>query len=318
MADVTGAVADLNGAMHFEGVSTTDPVSAGVTIDGKADYVAAAGDVVIYVDEHKTPIEYVYDGAKWHQLGNESIAQKAIENLNVDDIAIGADSTLTVIGESNGLVHATATKIQIAKTQVTDLEKDLKALADEDDHLEDLIGGNADAIAVINGEDAGSSMRTVAASEANKAVQSLNNENAAEAGKYISAVKQENGIVTATYADLPTIPALELAEGTATTPTAESVAVIADIDVEGHKITDTRVNVATTAGVAAAIARLDADKDVSTAKHVMSGITQVDGVITSIDEVQLADIAFSGNVKDLTQDDNTYVIFHCGSSSVNI
>jgi hypothetical protein len=317
MSDVTAAVADLNGAMHFEGVSTTDPVSVGVSIAEKPDYVAAAGDVVIFMNEG-TPVEYVYDGAKWHQLGNESIAQKAIEALDVEDIAVGADSTLSVIGETDGAIHATPVKIQIAKSQVTDLEKDLKALADEDARLEGLIGDNAAAIAVINDKDTGKSMREVAASEATKAVQSLNKENAAQEGKYISAVSQANGIVTATYADLPTIPALELVEGTATTPEAESVAVVADIDVDGHKITDTRVNVATAAGVAAAIARLDANKDVSTAKHVMSGITQVDGVITSIDEVQLADIAFSGDVKDLKQEANSYVVFNCGSSSVNI
>lgn len=318
MSDVTAAVADLNGAMHFEGVSTTDPVNAGVSIAEKPDYVAAAGDVVIFVNANNTPVEYVYDGAKWHQLGNESIAQKAIENLDVADITVGADSTLSVIGETDGLVHATAVKIQIAESQVTDLEKDLKALADEDDRLEGLIGDNAAAIATIQGEDKAKSMRAVATEEAVKAIQTLDKENAAQAGKYISAISQVDGVVTASYADLPVIPALELTEGTATTPEAESVAVIADIDVDGHTISDTRVNVVTAAGVAAAIARLDADKDVSSAKHVMTGVTQVDGVITSIDEVQLADIAFSGDVKDLKQEANSYVVFNCGSSSVNI
>ena len=72
------------------------------------------------------------------------------------------------------------------------------------------------------------------------------------------------------------------------------------------------------AGVAAAIADLDNDKDVSSAKHVMTGVTQVDGAITSIDEVELADIAFSGNIKDLKETANTYVVFNCGSSSVNV
>ena len=78
------------------------------------------------------------------------------------------------------------------------------------------------------------------------------------------------------------------------------------------------MKVATSAGIAAAIAALDADKNTSSAKHVMIGVTQVDGVISSIDEVALADIAFSGNVKDLKQDTNSYVVFNCGSSSVNV
>lgn len=161
-------------------------------------------------------------------------------------------------------------------------------------------------------------MRAVATEESNKAVQALNKENAAQEGKYISAISEANGIVTATYADLPVIPALSHTDSTATTPTAEHVSVVADISVDGHTITDTRVNVATTAGVAAAIAKLDADLNVSDAKKVMTGVTEVDGVLTSIDEVALADIAFSGNVKDLKQDTNSYVVFNCGSSSVNV
>lgn len=321
MADVTGSVADLNGAMHFEGVSTTDPVNVGVTITGKPDYVAAAGDVVIFVNANGTPVEYVYDGTTWHQLGNESIAQQAIENLDVADITVGADSTLSVVGETDGLIHATPVKIQIAEGQVTGLTNRLNALdaaVGTEGELAKGIAANAEAIKTINGEDTGKSMRTVAGEEATKAIQSLDKENAAQAGKYISAISQVDGVVTASYADLPVVPSLELTEGTATTPVAEEVAVVADIDVEGHKITDTRVKVATTAGVAAAIAKLDADKDVSSAKHVMTGVTQVDGVITSIDEVQLADVAFSGNIKDLKEDENTYVVFNCGSSSVNV
>lgn len=66
------------------------------------------------------------------------------------------------------------------------------------------------------------------------------------------------------------------------------------------------------------LAKLDADKDVSTAKHVVTGVTQVDGLITSIDETQLADVAFSSNIADLKEDADTYIVFNCGSSSVNI
>lgn len=68
----------------------------------------------------------------------------------------------------------------------------------------------------------------------------------------------------------------------------------------------------------AAIAKLEADKNVSSAKHVVTGVTQVDGVIASIDEVKLADVAFSGSIDNLKETENTYVVFNCGSSSVNI
>lgn len=62
---VDTAVADLNGAMHFEGVVTGDSFDAAIQASGKT---FVAGDVVLYgVDE------YVYDGSEWHTLGNESI-----------------------------------------------------------------------------------------------------------------------------------------------------------------------------------------------------------------------------------------------------
>jgi hypothetical protein len=305
MSDVTAAVADLNGAMHFEGVYEELPT---VNHEGAA---FVAGDVIIV---GKT--EYVYSNGAFVELGDEGAIAAALSALTLSETG-AADKTLK-ISQDNGKVSATEIAIQIAKSQVTDLEKDLKALADEDDRLEGLIGDNADAIAAINGDDTGKSMRAVATEEAVKAVQALDKENAAQDGKYISAISQVDGVVTATYADLPVIPALSHTDSTATTPTAEHVAVVADISVDGHTITDTRVNVATTAGVAAAIAKLDADLNVSDAKKVMTGVTEVDGVLTGIDEVALADIAFSGNVKDLKQDTNSYVVFNCGSSSVNV
>lgn len=70
---VTEAVADLNGAMHFIGVSTTDPLSEnGPTIADVTSF--KAGDVVLFGYD-----EYVYDGTKWVTLGNESIYAKAAE-----------------------------------------------------------------------------------------------------------------------------------------------------------------------------------------------------------------------------------------------
>lgn len=326
MADVTTAVADLNGAMHFEGVSTTDPAKDGVTIAEKPDYVAAAGDVVIYVNENKTPVEYVFDGAVWHQLGNESIAMKAIEALDVADIAVGADSTLSVIGEADGLIHATPVKIQIAQSQVTDLEDRLKNIEAEfgtgEGSMAQQVAANKDAIDTINGDDAGKSMRAVAIEEARNAVGALDKENAAQAGKYISALSQVDGVVTATYADLPVIPDLELAEGTATTPADNEVAVIADIDVAGHKITDVRVNVATMAGVDSRIAAGNGTRDVTGDDadgnfYVVNGLVQNNGAVT-LKEKKLAKIAATGNIADLKQTANSYVVFNCGSSSVNI
>lgn len=304
MADITGAVADLNGAMHFEGVKDSVPVD-------NEGY--SAGDVIIV-----GIVEYVFDGTNWVELGNEGTAGALIAGLDVPDIKVGADSTLTVIGETDGLVHATATKIKIAQSQVDGLTEALTNGSTKDGEQDTAINANKDAIDVINGDDTGKSMRVVAGEVAAAQIGGLDKPDTAVAGEYVSAVSQSDGVITVSRAKLPTIPNLVHTDSTATTPTAESVSVIADIDVSGHTITDTRVNVATTAGVAAAIAKLDADKNVSSVKHVMTGVTEVDGVLTSIDEVQLSDIAFSGNVADLKQTAETYIVFDCGSSTKNI
>lgn len=310
MADVTGAIADLNGAMHFEGVKDSVPTN-------NEGY--SAGDVIIV-----GIVEYVFDGTNWVELGDEGNAGALIAGLDVDDINVGADSTLTLIGETDGLVHATATKIQIAQSQVTGLTEALTNGSTKDNAQDTVIKANEDAIKVINGVsgdntgDTGKSMRIVAGEVAAAKIGNLDKSDTAVAGEYVSAVSQTDGVITVSRTKLPTIPDLVHTDSTATTPTAESVSVIADIDVSGHTITDTRVNVATTAGVAAAIAKLGADKDVSSTKHVMTGVTEVNGILTSIDEVELADIAFSGNVADLKQTAETYIVFDCGSSTKNI
>lgn len=70
---VLDSVADLNGAMHFIGVSTTDPNGeSGPTVTSVASF--KAGDVVVFGYD-----EYVFDGTKWLALGNESIYAKKTE-----------------------------------------------------------------------------------------------------------------------------------------------------------------------------------------------------------------------------------------------
>ena len=66
-AAINTAVADLAGAMHFEGVSTTDPATGTVTINGEV-LTPAKGDVVLFGVK-----EFVYDGSAWQELGDEAI-----------------------------------------------------------------------------------------------------------------------------------------------------------------------------------------------------------------------------------------------------
>ena len=86
---VDSAVAGLAGAMHFVGVSTTDPKgTTGATVSGHTKW--SAGDVVIYGNK-----EFVLDkaenkAANWHELSDESIYAVKGSIVNADIAANAA------------------------------------------------------------------------------------------------------------------------------------------------------------------------------------------------------------------------------------
>ena len=105
---VTGAIADLNGAMHFMGVSTTDPLSEnGPTIADVTSF--KAGDVVLFGYD-----EYVYDGSNWVTLGNESIYAKSSE-VDADIKAVRQDMAT----QKTELQNKITSDIAAARTEIT-------------------------------------------------------------------------------------------------------------------------------------------------------------------------------------------------------
>lgn len=63
-----------------------------------------------------------------------------------------------------------------------------------------------------------------------------------------------------------------------------------------------------------AIATAEADGKIS----VLTGVEEVDGVISKKSEATLEKIAKTGNVADLMQTSGNYIVFKCGSATVNI
>lgn len=112
---VDSAVAGLAGAMHFVGVSTTDPKgTTGATVSGHTKW--AAGDVVIYGNK-----EFVLDkaenkAANWHELGDESIYAVKGSIVNADIAANAAIDQSKI----NGLGASLDGKVD----KVTDAVKD--------------------------------------------------------------------------------------------------------------------------------------------------------------------------------------------------
>lgn len=96
IADLKTKIVGLTGAMHFVGASTTDPtLAAGATIEGKDAF--ASGDVCLFGKK-----EYVYDGAKWVELGDE-----------------GSHLTKTEAAETYATKTQVAADIGSAKTELT-------------------------------------------------------------------------------------------------------------------------------------------------------------------------------------------------------
>lgn len=121
VATVTAAVADLNGAMHFEGVVEKDPTT--FTTEENGAY--SAGDVVLF-----GIYEYVYDGAKWWPLGAEGIYQlkadaktehEALEK-EIDDLDAAKQDNLGFEGEYNKETNKVVTKTAMDSAITTAIE----------------------------------------------------------------------------------------------------------------------------------------------------------------------------------------------------
>lgn len=125
ISELQNKITGLTGAMHFIGVSTTDP-KAGATITGHTKF--ESGDVCLYGNK-----EYVYDGTKWVELGDEgshltkteaaeTYATKAALKIVTDDYLKASDKTAlegqialkadqTALDTTNGKVTALETKV---------------------------------------------------------------------------------------------------------------------------------------------------------------------------------------------------------------
>ena len=226
MADVNNAVADLSGAMHYEGDSTTDPNGeTGPTVaDHEGDW--AKGDVVTYNAK-----EFVYDGSAWRELGDESsfavkgsiknadiaadaaidqskianlttdLASKAtpaditsaIEALDVDMVTIQTGYKITNIEETNGKIHVISAQItqgdipQLGQNKVIGLEEDIAAIEGDIAELQTAIGEGGSV-----------------AQQITEAINALDKGDSNTPNQFVTSVSQNNGLISVARAQ-PTI-----------------------------------------------------------------------------------------------------------------
>lgn len=166
MSDITDTLANLNGAMRFKGVKESVPADS-------SDYIS--GDVIIVGTK-----EYVFDGTKWVELGDETTAGTLISGITSNSTST-ANKTVTAHTQANGVVTLTYSDIAIAENQVAGLTDKLTAMQGEIDAEETRAAAaekaNADAIKVINGTDTGKSMREVAGEISTNGLKGLTNAN---------------------------------------------------------------------------------------------------------------------------------------------
>lgn len=323
--DITTAVADLNGAMHYVGKEEKLPTDV-------SKY--KAGDVII-VDIK----EYVFDGTKFDELGDEGAIGKALEALSGESTNTSTGKTVASISQANGKVTVTYQDIAINGTQVqvpkaegegtqtlNDRLDAIKAGASSDvSTLAQKVDANTAAIETLNG---GTDVDGSVEKKIDNVVQTLKTPEAGVKGSGNGVnvtVKQAAGIVTdvTVSVDAKIYDAYGAAEA-----------------VKGKDTDAATANTVYGAKKAAADAKSAADAastKVDTAVNGLNGTVQATaasetdgsfGVLTKVveeagvlvqaksAEVSLHKVAKTGKIDDLGQ--TAYIVFDCGSSSVNV
>ena len=325
VADITTAVADLNGAMHYVGKEEKLPTD----VSGYK-----AGDVIIVGIK-----EYVFDGTKFDELGDEGAIGAALAGLKGESTNT-AGKTVKKVTQANGVVTVeyqdisiNGTQVQVPKADGTEGTETLNARLDaikagassDVSALAERVDANASAIETLNGgiEVAGSVAKKI-----DTVVQTLHTPDAGVKGSGNGVnvtVKQASGIVTGVTVsvDANTYDAYGAADavlgkdtdavGAATVHGANKAAAEAKAaaDAASAKV-DNAVNGLNGTVQATAISATDGSFG------VLTKVVEEAGVINQekSTEIILHKVAKSGKIDDLGQ--TAYIVFDCGSSSVNI
>lgn len=330
---VLESVADLNGAMHFVGKLDAIPTENG-------QY--SAGDVILVGYD-----EYVFDGTTWQPLGNESIYQlkadaesqheamtklvtdletkhdqemdtlekkhddelaaldlkykNAIEALDYAKVTVGTGEIIESIEEKDGIVAVTTRALaaadipELAQSKITGLVDKLAAV---DKAITD---GDAATL---------QSAQTYADNKVKTSIEALDKADTAVEKQFVTAVSETDGIITVSRAalkatDIPTIEQSQVNGLVDALNGKEAAGEAAKAEAAAKKYADDQLK--------AKVEALDY-ADAAVEKNVVTAVSETDGVI-AVTRAPLADIAWSGEVKDLKQTD-TILVFNCGNSQV--
>ena len=320
--------------------AVVDKFSKSLTYKGMLDELPTdvsgykAGDVIIV----KT-LEYIFDGTKFDQFGDEGIADTVKKSLTSDPQSGATNKTITSIVQTNGMVTATYDEISISGDQVQVPKADgtegtetlnarldaIKAGASADvTALEEKVTANTTAINVLNGdvETVGSVDKKI--NDKVIGLVSTVSQDAAEAnGQLALTVVQNNGT-------------LESVSGSIKANTYDTYGAAAAVLGEVSNTAENKTVYGAFAAAAAAqktadnaasaITKLTSDGAVATETQtngkfgVLTQVKQTNGAISKGAEVMLHKVAASGKINDLDQeiganDKPVWIVFDCGSAT---
>ena len=320
--------------------AVVDQFSKSLTYKGMLDKLPTdvsgykTGDVIIV----KT-LEYIFDGTKFDQFGDEGIADAVKKSLTSGPQSGATNKTITSIVQTNGMVTATYDEISISGDQVQVPKADgtegtetlnarlnaIKAGATaEVTALEEKVTANTTAINVLNG-----SVGTVGSVDKKindkiVGLASTVSQDAAEAnGQLALTIVQENG-------------ALKSVSGSIKAGTYDAAGAAAAVLGEVSNTAENKTVYGAFAAAAAAqktadnaasaITKLTSDGAVATETQtngkfgVLTQVKQTNGAISKGAEVMLHKVAASGKINDLDQeiganDKPVWIVFDCGSAT---
>ena len=320
--------------------AVVDQFSKSLTYKGMLDELPTdvsgykTGDVIIV----KT-LEYIFDGTKFDQFGDEGIADTVKKSLTSDPQPGATNKTITSIVQTNGMVTATYDEISISGDQVQVPKADgtegtetlnarldaIKAGASADvTALEEKVTANTTAINVLNGdvETVGSVDKKI--NDKVIGLVSTVSQDAAEAnGQLALTVVQNNGT-------------LESVSGSIKANTYDTYGAAAAVLGEVSNTAENKTVYGAFAAAAAAqktadnaasaITKLTSDGAVATETQtngkfgVLTQVKQTNGAISKGAEVMLHKVAASGKINDLDQEIGAnnkpvWIVFDCGSAT---
>ena len=325
VADITTAVADLNGAMHYVGKEEKLPTD----VSGYK-----AGDVIIVGIK-----EYVFDGTKFDELGDEGAFSAAIAGIKGESNNT-AGKTVKKVTQANGVVTVeyqdisiNGTQVQVPKADGSEGTETLNARLDaiktgaasDVSKLAEKVNANTTAIETLNG---GIGVTGSVANKIDTVVQTLHTPEAGVKGSGNGVnvtVKQAAGIVTGVtvsvdantydaYGAAAAVLGKDTDAATANTVYGAKKAAAeakAAADAASAKV-ETSINTLDGTVQATAVSATDGSFG------VLTKVVEENGIINQEKsaEIVLHKVAKSGKIDDLGQ--TAYIVFDCGSSSVNI